>query len=295
MKNKIRQVLRIVFLPNKKFRLYFGLASLLLVMAVLISDSESMLIHYTAYTASALGFWYLISVTLLPLFKHIKHISRRIPIIDRYYTDRTFHARISFYRSLFINVFYAAFKFICGIYYRSTWFIAIAAYYLILVGIKTVILKRDIKAIRNSQTSKEIDEWEGYRLVGWLLLFMDIGLSGIAIHVIGKNMSYSYPGMMILAMAAYSFYRITIVIVRFVREKGKLGPLFSAVKYIDFCFAIVSMFTLQTAMLSSFAGGGNPRVPNTITGTVVGISIVGIAVLMVIRGSKQIKKLKLLD
>ena len=56
--------------------------------------------------------------------------------IRRYYEDPIFNSRVILYRGLLINILYALFKLITGVYYRSTWMIAISVYYFTLIILK---------------------------------------------------------------------------------------------------------------------------------------------------------------
>ena len=86
--------------------------------------------------------------------------------------------------------------------------------------------------------------------------------------------------MIIFAIAAYTFYRIGIAVVRILKNRKRKDILFSAARAIDFCFAVTSMFTLQTAMFSSFAIGMDTVIPNIITGTAAAVIVTVISLYM---------------
>lgn len=209
--------------------------------------------------------------------------------IRRYFEEPDFKSRVLLYRGAGINIIYAVFKLVMGIIYRSEWMIAIAVYYVILILLKLTLVRRDFRDIRQKTISDELSKWRSYRMVGWLMLLLNIGLSGITVQVVAQNRSFTYPGVLIFAIAAYSFYRFVIAITRLVKDRGNPDPLFSVAKRIDLCFAITSFFTLQTAMFASFSSGLNVRVPNIITGTAVAVIITVIAIIMIIRASRKLK------
>ena len=290
MWGKIRRWVKRILFPLKPFRWVFGLASLILIAAIAWNKLWGTLLAYVAYAASVLGLWYLISVTVIQLWRNVKKRLLQVPLIARYQTDRVFHARVALYWGMIVNTGYAVFKLIAGIYYRSTWFIAIAIYYVILIGIKAVPALHDYHVIRGIKDTAEDAEWRTYHVTGWLLLLMNLGLAGIAIPVIYQNKSYSYPGFLIFAMAAYAFYRIVMAIIRVVKAPKTIDPHLTAATYIDLCFAIVSMYTLQTAMLSAFSDGTNSRPANAVTGAIATLFITGISIQMILTSSSHRKK-----
>lgn len=99
--------------------------------------------------------------------------------IRRYYEDKEFNARITLYWGMILNVLYAAFKLVKGVYYWSEWLIAIAAYYGILILIKYTLARQDLRSVRENRALDEIAQWRLYRRVGALMLLMNVGLSGI--------------------------------------------------------------------------------------------------------------------
>ena len=102
----------------------------------------------------------------------------------------------------------------------------------------------------------------------------------------------SYPGILIFAIAAYTFYRITMTIVRLLRAKKGTDPLFAAAAFIDCSFAVTSMFTLQTAMFASFSPELDVRLPNILTGTGVVILITGLSGYMILHGGRNLRRLE---
>ena len=287
----MKRICRAVFLPPVWFRWGFGIVSITAVLCVFLLNLSSAPIAYASFLASALGLYYLITVTIIPLAKHVKARLMRNRYIRRYYEDKEFNARITLYWGMILNVLYAAFKLVTGVYYWSEWLIAIAAYYGILILIKYTLARQDLRSVRENRALDEIAQWRLYRRVGALMLLMNVGLSGIVVQVVGQNKSFSYPGMVILIMAVYSFYRITIAITRLLKDRENRSPIFSAAKVIDVSFAVTAMFTLQTAMFASFAKDFDTRGPNIITGTAVAVIITTLAVIMIARGTSKLKQI----
>ncbi|WP_027430401.1 hypothetical protein [Lachnospira multipara] len=287
--NRMKRFFNFVFFPPVWFRCFFGFLSLTAVGAVFLHRITNTPFAYIAYLASALGAYYLITVTVILLARAVNKLLKN-KYVRRYYEDKTFNARVILYRGAIINLLYAAFKFVTGVYYRSNWLIAIAVYYFLLIAVKVTLIHKDVRLLRGKSAMDELSEWRRYRLAGWLMLLFNIGLSGIVVQVVKQNKSFSYPGTIIFAIAAYSFYRITIAVIRVFKDRHDRGPILSAAKMIDLSFAVTAMFTLQTAMFSSFEPELNVHTPNIITGTAVALIITVIAVFMIIKSSICLKK-----
>lgn len=71
-------------------------------------------------------------------------------------------------------------------------------------------------------------------------------------------------------------------------------PVLAAAKMLSFACALMSILATQTAMLTQFDSSGSnfPRIMNAITGSVVCFLIFGLAVWMVHRANKEMKKME---
>ncbi len=287
---RFQRIARAVLFPPIRVRWIFGAATLAAVLGVFLLRLSESPVAYPVFLASALGLYYLVTLAV-PLVRSIKPRLMQFGLIRRYYEDWTFNARVGLYRGMALNVLYAAFKLLTGLYFRSEWLIAIAVYYGVLILLKATLVRQDWRHLRRGEAPDGLTEWKSYRRVGWEMLLMNVGLSGITAQVVAQNRSYSYPGFIIFAMAAYSFYRIILAVVRLFRGRAERTPIFSAARVIDVSFAVTAMFTLQTAMFASFSPELDVRVPNIITGTAVAVIITGMAAGMIVKATAQIRRL----
>ena len=91
---------------------------------------------------------------------------RSTAVVDKYMTDVRFRAGVSLYQGFFINLLYIVMKLVSGIVYRSTWFIALAVYYILLAVMRILLARR-------LNTKDEAAELRRYRLCGIMLLLMN--------------------------------------------------------------------------------------------------------------------------
>lgn len=228
------------------------------------------------------------SVDRMPLLKKI----RGIPVGARYLDDPVFRAEVSLYAGLFINLLYVAVKLASGIYYRSLWFIALSAYYVFLSLMRFLLLHH----VRRSAFGKEYEsELRRYRLCGEMLLALNLALSVIVTLVVVRNQGFEYGGYLIYVMALYTFYTTITSVINVIRFRKYQSPVLSAAKAINLTAALVSMLSLETAMISEFGTENDPtfrRAMTAATGFVVCAFVLSMAVYMIVRANTQLRKAK---
>lgn len=129
-------------------------------------------------------------------------------------------------------------------------------------------------------------------MCGLILMLMNVALSGVVVLVVRKNEGFHYAGYLIYVMAMYAFYNIITAVMNVVKYRRYNSPAMSAAKAINLAAALVSMLSLETAMLAQFDNGKNPetfrRAMTGSTGGCVCVIVLGIAIYMVIGSTRQI-------
>ncbi len=211
---------------------------------------------------------------------------RETKLGNRFFTDVRFRTEIALYCGLFINFLYIILKLFSGIYYRSVWFIALGVYYILLAIMRFILLHKN-----NNLTIKT--ELKRYRLCGIILLVMNQLLAGIVGFMVRQNKGFDYPGILIYAMAAYSFYSIICAVVNVVKFRKHKSPMLSAAKVINLVAAMVSILSLETAMLAQFGSDDDPlfrKAMTAATGGAVCTIVIGIAIFMIVKSTKRLQK-----
>lgn len=211
----------------------------------------------------------------------------RIPLVKRFAEDVRFRTSVSLYQGLIVNLLYIAIKLSFGFYYRSWWFLTLAVYYILLAVLRVLLLWR-----WGGIGAKQ--ELRRYRLCGVGLLIMNVALAGMVVLMVSQNRGYVYPGILIYAMAAYSFYTVIIAVVNVIKFRRHGSPVLSAAKTISLAAALVSILALETAMIAQFGGTDDYRKMMTAaTGGGVCAIILGMAVFMIVRSAKHMKQLEI--
>ncbi len=251
-----------------------------------------------AYIIYAVSF-YTLSVSViffsLVLPKQYRSMKQKLydnPIGNRYMTDAVFRTHISLYTSLCINLLYAAINIISFVLYGSMWFICLAVYYIILAVMRFLLVRY---ARLNNIGENRYGELKRTVLCSCILMTVNIALSGAVLMILYQNKGYEYHGMLIYVMAAYTFYITTYAIINLIKYRRYNSPVMLMTKVIAMSSALVSMLSLETAMLSKF--GQNMKSENrwlmiVLTGAGVSIIIVAMSAYMIIRSVTEMKTIK---
>ncbi|MGN0507289.1 MAG: hypothetical protein ACI4FZ_12065 [Lachnospiraceae bacterium] len=212
---------------------------------------------------------------------------------NKYMNDAAYRTHLSLYVSLGINLVYVAINLFTGIWYHSVWSITLAAYYSILAVMRFLLLwfvdrvgigKNRVKELRRS------------RLCGIILMTVNLALSGVVILVIVQNKGFEYHGMLIYVMAMYAFYVTTHSIINIFKYRKYNSPVMSTAKLISLAAALVSMLSLETAMLSQFGDQNTTPHFNQImvgaTGAGVCAIVVTMSVYIIVRTNKELEKMR---
>lgn len=192
--------------------------------------------------------------------------------IRRYRVEQIFRLKIS----LAVVLFFCAYEAFLGIYYRSPWFGALATYYIMLAGARALLLYGAHRLGGDRAKALRL-----YRLCGGVLLLLTVALGAICYNAIFLGESSSYPGHLIYGVAAFAFYNITLAIRNVLKYRKRDDLIVSAEKILTLASALVSMFSLQTSLISTF-GDGDAVFAHTM-GLATGGAFFGIILLLALR------------
>ncbi|MGN0747376.1 MAG: hypothetical protein ACI4ML_11920 [Aristaeellaceae bacterium] len=263
------------------------LAAALLAYAFAVEGGEG-IVAYVAYAFSA--YMTVAVCACMPrLVREASARARRSPWIQRYLTDVHVRMHVSLHLSLGINLLYAVMKLLMGAYYRSVWFGTLGVYYALLTALRFMLLGH----VRRKEPGKElVSELKLCRLCGAVLLPMTVALSGVVILALDRNEGFSYAGYLIYVAAMYAFYAVISAAVNLVKYKKYHSPVMSAAKAVSLASALVSIFALETAMLTQFGQEREPlfrRVMVTATGAGICVIILGMAMVMMLHATRRLR------
>ena len=211
----------------------------------------------------------------------------------RFLEDYTFRTILTTLPTFLINIVYTVYNGVIGIANQSAWFITMAAYYSLLGIMRycAVNTERKISRMTDPKLIRK-KELSVIRTDGILLLLLNLALSGVVLLTIAKGTAKTYSEIMVISIAAYTFYKITMAVINMVKVRKMQSPILITIRNIGVADALVSMLTLQTTMLASFQDTSSidANRMNGITGLAVCILIALLGASMIYYASKRILK-----
>lgn len=190
-----------------------------------------------------------------------------------------------------LNLIYAIFNGVVGIVSHSAWYGSLSAYYLLLCIMRflAVSYARQLYTKKGQGGNLGQREWKVYKNCGIMLSVMSIALGGAVIVLVSGEGGKSYPGLMIYAVAAYTFYKLTMSIINMVKARKENSILLVTLRNIGYSDALVSLLSLQTALFAAFGQDSGDMVPtmNALTGGGICLLVLVLGVLMVRKAKKQ--------
>lgn len=298
MKNRIIEIVKRIFCLPPVPTLIIAIPSFVFVIAALAGQITSPALKYISYMLSAYAL--VISVTGITKIIHFVRGGFRenervktvlaIPTVEKFVRESTYRTELALYPGSCINVIYVIFKTALGIYYRSAWFLSLGVYYLALAIMRFLL----IHYLRfRKKTADKKDELRRYRTCGYMLFLINVAFVGITILAVQKKAGFYYPGYLIYVMAMYAFYSVAMAVINLIKYRKYGSPVMSAAKVINMSTALVSIFSLETAMLAEFGKENDEQfrlIMTSLTGAGVSLIVIGMAVFMIIRSGILIKR-----
>ena len=249
-----------------------------------------------AYIFYVLAFYTLSVVTVfcvMVLPKQYRAVKQKIyddPLGNRYMTDKIFRANISLSISFVISMLYVGINLWSWYLLKSYWFMVLAVYYVIMAVMRFLL----VRYVRSQTIGADIPgEWKRSKVCAYILLLINLSLSGAVLMILYQHRGYDYPGIMIYVMALYTFYALTMSIIDIVKCRKMESPVMTTAKIVSLSAALVSMLNLETAMFAQFGASLSPedqRIFIILTGAGISITVVTLSVLLIVRATKEIRR-----
>ena len=187
------------------------------------------------------------------------------------------------YTSLLINFLYAAGNCVLGFLAHSWWFITIGAYYTVLAITRFSVLQIQ----RNNDTEIFVK-----RITGVLLVALSFCIIGVNILSIIQDRGTEFHEIIMIAIATYTFTKITLAIIGMVKAKHTVSPAAKTLRNISLADACVSIYTMQRSMLVTFPGMEPWEIQlfNILTGSAVWIIVLLLGINLI--GGKRVDMAK---
>lgn len=268
------------------------LVSAAALVAVFLKGWEETVLAYATYVLS----FYTLTVTVLycvgvfpGCYRSVKRKVYNTEFGGRYLTDVVFKTHVSLYQSLAISLLYAAANLVSGFLYKSVWFIILAGYYAVLSVMRFLL----VRFVRGVGIGKDrLGELRRSRLCAWILMLVNVALSGAVMMMMYQGRGSEYAGILIYGMALYTFYITISAVIDLFKYRKFQSPVMSTAKVIDLTAALVSMLNLETAMFAAFGGdmaAESQRLMIALTGAGVSTVVIVLAVYTILRTTWEIR------
>ena len=226
---------------------------------------------------------------LLPILKKIKQENK---LLKRWFTDVHFRVNAILYGTLIWNVAFAILQLWLGFYHNSLWFYSMFAYYTILSIMRFFLVKHT----RNYKPNQEVElEIKKYLFCGWLLLLLNVALGIIIFFIVYWNKTFNHNVVTAITFATYTFTTFTFAIINLIKYRKYKSPVYTAAKTISLIAGCVSMITLETSLIATFGSASDlsfRQLILSITGALVIIFALTMAITMIVKGHKLLKTIK---
>ena len=271
---KLRRLLRILIWPRPAAAAAISLFAFPLVAYVLSRGLSGTPLAYFSYLMSAYALTILTALTA----RAVKNALLRIPAAAALINDNERRALLSLRLSTAVSLAYAAFKGVSGILWFSPFRIFGAFYFAVTALMRIIILRHKGRD----------DEAGAARTASVLMFLLDTALAGMTIHSILWLEGASYPGTLIYAAAAYSFYAVIAAARSLVLYRHDASPAIRTAKAISLSVAALSLYALQTAMFAAFGGSIEfQRMMNTLTGGAVVLLNTVLAIMLILKNREE--------
>ena len=258
-------------------------------MVFLGTESVAAIISYvlSAYTLTV---WCFKIPYLIKFFKTFKNENKYARI---WQDDTRLRVNVSLYGTLIYNTAYALLQLGMGFWHHTFWFYSLAGYYISLAVMRFFLVRHTSK---HKPGDKMLDELIKYRACGIIFLIMNLALALMIFFMVYWNRTFNHHEITTITLAAYTFTSLTLAIINTVKYRKYNSPVYSASKAISLASACVSMLTLESTMLTTFGDGTmsltGRRILLGISGGVISVFIIAMAIYMIVHGTKKIKLLR---
>ena len=201
--------------------------------------------------------------------------------------NQELHFKLELYFEQFVNFAYGICKIASGVIIGSAWIGADGIYNF------TQALIQLFQILRRKKQGTIVRQWQSYRFCGFLILLMHLTLIGIVFQMVNWNRVEESGEIMIIATAAFAFYKFIGSFIAIARDRKHTHPIDSSVRMLELSQAIFAVFSLQAGLLHTFGRGESWEYwLNLAVGCVVCFLTVAMGIYMIRRANREIKTLQ---
>ena len=173
----------------------------------------------------------------------IKEFLYKYKYVEKYLTDDIFQTQTMLLASLAMNIAAATFKFVMGVWFGSKWLVTVSIYFLTLSAMRLLLLNRERKSKKlETPEHKRLYDLKGYRVCGYMVLFMNMIVGRMIVQMLVDNEGYDYPGLMLYLIGLFAIANFANAIYNVKKYWHIYNPMISAAKRLSFSTALVLLY-----------------------------------------------------
>lgn len=253
-----------------------------------LSQEESSPLCIISYVVSfyTLVIW---CVRLPAILRCFRELRRKSPHLRHWLEDTRLRVNVTLTGNVLWNGAFALLQLALGFYHGSAWFYSLAGYYFSLAFMRFSLVCYTLKHQPGEEMRQELLR---YRACGRVFLLTNLTISTMIFYMICENRVVRHHEITTIALAAYTFFSLTMAIIKVIRYRKYNSPVFSASRAISLASACVSMLTLEGTMLATFGDESmtaqTQRLFLSVSGGAVSVFLVVMAVSMIVLSNQKI-------
>ena len=175
--------------------------------------------------------------------------------------NRTDYTMVKTACSLAFNLSYAMFNLILAVFSSSLWYLSVSAFLALLGAMRL----HAVISWRKERRKKSL-----MRFTGIMMLLLSIALFFIVLETSMRvYRSVKYGEIVMISIATYTFIKISLAVMKAVKERNDHDPLSVSVRHIIYAETAISIVNMQRSMIITFGNEaeGWEVMMNSMTGT----------------------------
>ena len=211
----------------------------------------------------------------------LKKIDKTV-IGHRVLGDPVFRLFVTANMSMGWNAIYAIFNGIMGIVYHSFWFASMFAYYAVLSVMRFLVISSKRKKQKKS-------EMRLMKIIGIGMMILAIVLSGVVCMGIAENHNPRYNIIVMITIAAYTFYIVIQTIISVVKAHKKKDINVIMLRDISLVSSAGAILSLERSMLGTFGDAKDlfSMTMTIISGACSFLFVIAVGVSMMVRAGRD--------
>lgn len=269
------------------FYVFFTLLTAGTLVLVILVQKQTVL-HYILYVLASLTLAYFVytMVIFAPKIKNNTiNFLQNHKFTNKLLEDYGYRTIVFAVFSFILNIAFISLILVMAIMSKTAWYFTITVYYIVLAFMKGNVFYSKRKH------DTEIKQARALRFSGIMFVVMTIVFSGVMVLIYKANHYFEYAGILIYAVAAFTFYKLTLAIFNIFKARKQNDLYIENIRNINLASALISIIILQVAMFQAFAPEQNLGYANALTGAGVSVVILILGVLMINKANKRLKEL----